>query len=134
MAGNSAEWCADYFDHASYAKAPPGGVAINPTGATQAFQPGTWYKYRVMFKGWYKSNRADYFTSTKRHSRPPLADASAGVSFRCVKSADENPPLAAAPFTTGQAADFRAQWAKHAGVEPEVTNSIGMKPGPAPAG
>jgi formylglycine-generating enzyme required for sulfatase activity len=89
MAGNSAEWCADYFDLASYAKAPAGGVAIDPTGAEQPFQPETWFKYRVMFKGWCKSNRADYFTSTKRHSRPPLADASAGVSFRCVKSASE---------------------------------------------
>ena len=86
MAGNSAEWCADYFDNASYQKAPPDGVAINPTGATQHFQPETWYRLRVMFKGWCKANRADYFTSTKRHSRPPLADAVAGVSFRCVKS------------------------------------------------
>ncbi len=92
MAGNSAEWIADYFDHASYAKAPTGGVAINPTGADKPFQPDTWYKYRVMFKGWCKANRAEYFTSTKRHSRPPLADASAGVSFRCVRTveAEEN--------------------------------------------
>ena len=89
MAGNSAEWCADYFSHASYAKAPPEGVAVDPTGEEQAFQPETWYKYRVMFKGWCKSNRFEYFTSTKRHSRPPLADASAGVSFRCVKSVSE---------------------------------------------
>lgn len=86
MAGNSAEWCADYYDSASYQKAPPEGVAINPTGAQQRFQPETWYRLRVMFKGWCKANRADYFTSTKRHSRPPLADAVAGVSFRCVKS------------------------------------------------
>jgi formylglycine-generating enzyme required for sulfatase activity len=85
MAGNSGEWCADYFDNASYQKAPADGVAVNPKGAQQAFQPDTWYKYRVMFKGWCKANRADYFTCTKRHSRPPLADAMAGVSFRCVK-------------------------------------------------
>ena len=88
MVGNSAEWCADYFDHASYQKAPSSGVAINPTGAKQAFQPDTWYKYRVMFKGWCKANRADYFTCTKRHSRPPLVDAEAGVSIRCVRSAE----------------------------------------------
>lgn len=87
MAGNSGEWCADYFDNASYRKAPPGGVAINPTGAKQRFQPDTWYRYRVMFKGWCKANRPEYFTCTKRNSRPPLADASAGISFRCVKSA-----------------------------------------------
>jgi formylglycine-generating enzyme required for sulfatase activity len=85
MAGNSAEWCADYFDKPSYTKAPPGGVAVNPTGPAQGFQPNSWWKYRVMFKGWCKANRTEYFTSTKRHSRPPLADASAGVSFRCVK-------------------------------------------------
>jgi hypothetical protein len=70
----------------SYQKAPPGGVAIDPTGAEQAFQSDTWYRFRVMFKGWCKANRADYFTCTKRHSRPPLADAAAGVSFRCVKT------------------------------------------------
>ncbi len=86
MAGNSAEWCADYFDSVSYTKAPTNGVAVDPKGAKQAFQPESWYKYRVMFKGWCKSNRAEYFTCTKRHSRPPLADASAGVSFRCVKA------------------------------------------------
>jgi formylglycine-generating enzyme required for sulfatase activity len=93
MAGNSAEWCADYFDNVSYQKAPPGGLAIDPTGAKQAFQPNTWYRYRVTFKGWCKANRADYFTCTKRHSRPPLADASAGVGFRCVKpvAADIDP-------------------------------------------
>ncbi|HIG80507.1 MAG TPA: hypothetical protein EYQ62_02420 [Verrucomicrobiales bacterium] len=85
MAGNSAEWCADYFDNPSYTKAPPSGVTVNPTGPSQGFQPNSWWKYRVMFKGWCKANRAEYFTSTKRHSRPPLADASAGVSFRCVK-------------------------------------------------
>lgn len=86
MTGNSAEWCADYYDNASYQKAPDGGVSVDPTGAAQAFQPSTWYKYRVMFKGWCKANRPEYFTCTKRHSRPPLADAVAGVSFRCVKS------------------------------------------------
>jgi formylglycine-generating enzyme required for sulfatase activity len=88
MAGNSAEWCADYFDPALYAKAPPGGVAVNPTGPAQGFFPDSWYKFRVVFKGWCKSNRAEYFTCTKRHGRGPFEDASAGVSFRCVKSAE----------------------------------------------
>jgi len=88
MAGNSAEWCADYFDPASYAKAPPGGVAVDPKGPEQGFFPDSWYKFRVVFKGWCKSNRAEYFTCTKRHGRGPFEDASAGVSFRCVKSAD----------------------------------------------
>ena len=88
MAGNSAEWCADFFDTASYVKAPADGVLINPKGPEQGFDPNSWYKFRVMFKGWCKGNRADLLTCTKRHSRPPFEDAEAGVSFRCVKSCD----------------------------------------------
>lgn len=87
MAGNSAEWIADYFDNGSYRTAPPDGIAIDPQGPAQGFQPETWFKYRVMFKGWCKCNRADYLTVTKRHGRGPFEDASAGVSFRCVKNA-----------------------------------------------
>ncbi len=87
MVGNSAEWCADYFDADAYRKAPSDGVAVDPTGPANGFSPGTWYKFRVMFKGWCKSNRAEYFTCTKRHGRGPFEDASAGVGFRCVKTA-----------------------------------------------
>lgn len=87
MVGNSAEWVADYFDNSTYRKAPPGGVASDPQGPESGFLPETWFKYRVMFKGWCKTNRAEYLTCTKRHGRGPFEDASAGVSFRCVKSA-----------------------------------------------
>jgi len=86
MAGNSAEWCADYFDNASYQKAPPGGVAIDPKGPAQGHFPETWYKFRVVMKGWCKANDAEYFTCSRRHARPPLADAEAGISIRCAKS------------------------------------------------
>ena len=87
MAGNSAEWVADYFDNASYRTAPANGVAVDPHGPAQGFFPATWFKYRVMFKGWCKCNRAEYLTCTKRHGRGPFEDAAAGVSFRCVKDA-----------------------------------------------
>lgn len=89
MAGNSAEWCADYFDIASYVQAPAGGVLINPKGPKQGFDPASWYKFRMMFKGWCKGNRADLFTCTKRHGRPPFEDADGGISFRCVKDASQ---------------------------------------------
>lgn len=88
MVGNSAEWVADYFDNSTYRKAPPGGVAIDPQGPANGFLPDTWFKYRVMFKGWCKTNRAEYLTCTKRHGRGPFEDASAGVSFRCVRSVE----------------------------------------------
>jgi len=86
MAGNSAEWIADYYDPTGYRTAPPGGVKVNPSGPGDGFLPETWFKFRVMFKGWCKASRPEYFTCTKRHARPPLLDASAGISFRCVKS------------------------------------------------
>lgn len=86
MAGNSAEWCADFYDNASYAKSPAGGVLVNPRGPERGFVPNSWYKFRVMFKGWCKGNRAELFTCTKRHGRGPFEDAEAGVSIRCVKS------------------------------------------------
>jgi serine/threonine-protein kinase len=89
MAGNSAEWCADYFDYTSYRMAPPDGVSVNPQGPEHGFLPDTWFKFRVMFKGWCKSNRAEYFSCTKRHGRGPFLDAAAGVSFRCVKGAGD---------------------------------------------
>ena len=88
MAGNSAEWCSDYFDYAYYSKAPSGGVLVDPQGPDQGFFPNSWYKFRVMFKGYCKDNHAEIFTCTKRHARGPFADAAAGISFRCVKSAE----------------------------------------------
>src|SRR5207302_591827 len=37
------------------------------------------------------------------------------------------PPRAVAPFDAKKAKEHQAAWAKHLGVEPEITNSIGMK-------
>ena len=37
------------------------------------------------------------------------------------------PPLAVAPFDAAKAKEHQDAWAKHLGVEPEITNSIGMK-------
>ena len=39
----------------------------------------------------------------------------------------ETPPLAVAPFDADKAKQHQEAWAKHLGVEPEITNSIGMK-------
>lgn len=86
LAQNSAEWCADYFDYASYTKAPAAGVATNPTGAAQGFQPQQWFRFNVVMKGWCKASDAEHFTVTKRHGRGPFTDADAGISFRCVMS------------------------------------------------
>ena len=86
MVGNSAEWIADYFDPTGYRTAPAKGIKVNPTGPEDGFLPDKWFKFRVMFKGWCKANKPEYFTCTKRHARPPFLGASAGVSFRCVKS------------------------------------------------
>ena len=88
MAGNAAEWCADYFDHRSYTKAPAGGVLVDPKGAEQGFQPNEWYKFNVAFKGWCKPGNAEHLTGTKRHGRHPLVEDPEGISIRCVKSVE----------------------------------------------
>ena len=46
--------------------------------------------------------------------------------FAAAAVADE-PRLAKAPFSEEQAGDFQAQWSDHVDVEPEISNSIGMK-------
>ncbi|MBI3463153.1 MAG: SUMF1/EgtB/PvdO family nonheme iron enzyme [Planctomycetes bacterium] len=86
MAGNSAEWCADWYDIAYYNKASAGGVLVDPKGP-DAPNASEWYRYRRMFKGWCLPGTADRLTCTKRHARGPLADAAAGISIRCLRSA-----------------------------------------------
>ena len=87
MAQNSAEWCADYFNHTSYVKAPEGGMLTDPTGPDHGFMPQEWFKFNVVMKGWCKASDPEHFTSTKRHGRGPFTDADAGISIRCAKSA-----------------------------------------------
>jgi len=83
LAGNAAEWCADFFDFPSYEKAPPGGLLIDPTGpAAGSPQHG----YARMFKGFCQGARRhpEFLQCTKRHARAPLLTAAIG--FRCVRS------------------------------------------------
>jgi formylglycine-generating enzyme required for sulfatase activity len=83
LAGNAAEWCADFFDFPSYEKAPPGGFLIDPTGpATGSPELG----YARMFKGFCHGARRDpeFLQCIKRHARAPLLTAA--ITVRCVKS------------------------------------------------
>ena len=83
LAGNAAEWCADFFDFLSYEKAPPGGLLIDPTGpAAGSPQHG----YARMFKGFCHGARRhpELLHCTKRHARAPLLTAA--IAFRCVKN------------------------------------------------
>ncbi len=85
LAGNAAEWCADFFDFPSYETAPPGGLLTDPTGpATGSPQHG----YARMFKGFCQGARRhpEFLECNKRHARAPLLTAAIG--FRCVKSAE----------------------------------------------
>ncbi len=91
MAGNGAEWCSDYFDYRSYVKAPAEGVAVDPKGAAQGFQPNEWYKFNVAMKGWCKPKYPEHLTCSKRHGRHPLVEDPEGIGIRCVKSAAAKP-------------------------------------------
>jgi len=83
LAGNCAEWCADFYDAAYYETAPPGSVMIDPHGPTEGNSQNG---YRRMFKGFCRGpNTPEFFECSKRHARPPLLTAAIG--FRCVRSA-----------------------------------------------
>jgi formylglycine-generating enzyme required for sulfatase activity len=83
LAGNAAEWCADFYSHDYYDKAPPGGLLIDPQGPA-AGSPDN--GHARMFKGFCQGRSPEFLTCTKRHSRAPLLTAAIG--FRCVKSAE----------------------------------------------
>ncbi len=83
LAGNCAEWCADFYDAAYYETAPPGGVMIDPRGPAEGNSQNG---YRRMFKGFCRGpNTPEFFECNKRHARPSLLTAAIG--FRCVRSA-----------------------------------------------
>jgi len=83
LAGNCAEWCADFYDAVYYETAPPDGVMIDPRGPAEGNSQNG---YRRMFKGFCRGpNTPQFFECNKRHARPPLLTAAIG--FRCVRSA-----------------------------------------------
>ncbi len=81
LAGNAAEWCADFYSHDFYDKAPPEGVLSDPNGpALGNPEQG----HARMFKGFCQARETPQFLEcTKRHARAPLLTAAIG--FRCVK-------------------------------------------------
>ena len=84
LVGNAAEWCADFYSHHYYEKAPEGGVLIDPQGPkTGAAAQG----YPRMFKGFCQGREPEFLRCLKRHARAPLLTAAIG--FRCVKDAPE---------------------------------------------
>jgi iron(II)-dependent oxidoreductase len=82
LAGNAAEWCADFYSHDYYDKSPPGGVLIDPRGPVAGDAANG---YARMFKGFCQGRSPEFLTCTKRHARPPLLTAAIGL--RCVTSA-----------------------------------------------
>lgn len=83
LAGNAAEWCAGFYSHDSYDKAPAGGVLIDPKGPVAGSSD---HGYARMFKGFCQGRSPEFLTCTKRHARAPLLTAA--ISFRCVTSAE----------------------------------------------
>jgi formylglycine-generating enzyme required for sulfatase activity len=81
LAGNAAEWCADFYSHDYYDNAPPDGVLTDPTGPALG-NPDQ--GFARMFKGFCQARETPQFLEcTKRHARAPLLTAAIG--FRCVK-------------------------------------------------
>lgn len=81
LAGNAAEWCADFFDFPSYEQAPADGLRVDPKGPVIGTAD---HGYARMFKGFCQARETPQFLEcTKRHARSPLLTAAIG--FRCVK-------------------------------------------------
>lgn len=81
LAGNAAEWCADFYDDVYYETAPEGGLLKNPTGPESGL--ANW-QYRRMFKGFCRvTDTPEFLQCTKRHARAPLLTSA--ISFRTVK-------------------------------------------------
>ena len=83
LVGNAAEWCADFYSHDYYDKAPTGGLLSDPKGPARGSSA---LGYPRMFKGFCQGRSPGFLQCTKRHARAPLLTAAIG--FRCVKSAD----------------------------------------------
>lgn len=79
LAGNAAEWCADFYSHDYYDQAPPEGVLSDPKGPAGSSSIG----YARMFKSMCQAKHPQFLECTKRHARAPLLTAAIG--FRCVK-------------------------------------------------
>ena len=81
LAGNAAEWCADFYDDTYYETAPAEGLLKNPLGPKQGLKK---WQYRRMFKGFCRvTDTPEFLHSTKRHARPPLLTSAIG--FRSAK-------------------------------------------------
>jgi formylglycine-generating enzyme required for sulfatase activity len=80
LAGNAAEWCADFYSHDYYDKAPADGPLIDPKGPGAGSAENGFAR---MFKGFCQGRKPEFLTCTKRHARAPLLTAAIG--FRCVE-------------------------------------------------
>jgi formylglycine-generating enzyme required for sulfatase activity len=81
LAGNAAEWCADFYNRDYDDKAPQGGVLVDPAGPAGGNPE---QGYARMFKGFCQARETPKFLEcAKRHARAPLLTAAIG--FRCVK-------------------------------------------------
>jgi formylglycine-generating enzyme required for sulfatase activity len=78
MAGNAAEWVADWYAEDYYANSP----ALNPQGPDSGTE-------RV-FRGGASNHVASYVRSAWRASQPPTYDIYGNVGFRCAQSISAN--------------------------------------------
>jgi formylglycine-generating enzyme len=88
MAGNVWEWCADYYRNDYYATLKQSGVANNPQGPTDSYDPDEPYmKKRVVRGGSFMCNESyctGYRVARRMKSSPDTG--SSNVGFRCVST------------------------------------------------
>ncbi|MCH8149678.1 MAG: SUMF1/EgtB/PvdO family nonheme iron enzyme, partial [Planctomycetes bacterium] len=143
MHGNAWEWCWDWYDAKYYEKLSGGGDVLDPFGPAAG-------SHRVARGNNFGRIELRCYRAALRHDhRPGDPSHGHGLSFRLALTIDmanasakskpypwpsDSPILAIAPFAAAQAKQHQAAWAKHLGMEIEMTNSIGMKMRVIPAG
>ena len=97
------------------------GRAAVHAGVLKEGQTGTLKVTVLPGQAAYKGSARNGVVSRDRAAHP--------ASFRIDGATDLTaaPPRADAPFDAAKAKDLQAAWAKHLGVDVEVTNSVGMK-------
>lgn len=81
LAGNAAEWCADFYDGSYYETAPKDGVLTDASGPKQGSRK--WRHDRVSKGLLHATDTHEAARPTERHARSPLLTSA--ISFRTVK-------------------------------------------------
>ena len=132
MHGNVQEWCSDWMGFLTdrAAVTDPQGP---PQGSFRVYRGGSWRDRggcRSADRNWYVPSPRNDFLGFRLALSPSGAERVPAGTVAATPSpplpAPSIPAAAIAPFDATQARKHQEAWAKHLGIEVEITNSIGQ--------